>query len=252
MPAFSCSCSRHRAVGVVALLAAGCAASSVGEGDHEAADAGTSLAEASASYDSAVPPGDEASSAPALDANADGSELDGAMDDSGERDATAASDAAGTRDAAQNDAATGLLDASRDASSTSKAEGPCDIYGIGGTPCVAAHSTVPRGQGPPPASNTPVTGMAFVTAMLKGPSGNHFTLKAGNAQSGTLATKWDGARPPGYTPMKKEGAIILGTGGDGSDGGDGTFFDGCMTSGNPSNATDDAVQANIVAARYGL
>jgi hypothetical protein len=110
---------------------------------------------------------------------------------------------------------------------------------------------LPKGVTPPPPTNTPVTGMAFVTAMLKGPSGNHFGLKAGNAQSGALATKWDGPRPPGYSPMKKEGAIILGTGGDGSDGGDGTFFEGCMTSGNPSNATDDAVQANIVAAGYG-
>ena len=100
-------------------------------------------------------------------------------------------------------------------------------------------------------SNTPVTGMSYVTAMLKGPSGNNFTLKAGNAQSGALAIKWDGARPPGYSPMKKQGSIILGTGGDGSNGGDGTFFEGCMTSGNPSDAIDDAVQANIVAAGYG-
>ena len=92
----------------------------------------------------------------------------------------------------------------------------------------------------------------FATAMLKGPSGNHFTLKAGNAQSGTLPTKWDGVRPsPGYSPKKKQGAIILGTGGDGSNGGTGTFFEGAMTSGNPSDATDAAIQANIVAAAMG-
>jgi len=51
--------------------------------------------------------------------------------------------------------------------------------------------------------------------------------------------------------MKKEGAIILGTGGDGSYGDSGTFYEGAMTSGNPSDAIDDAVQANIVAAGYG-
>ena len=51
--------------------------------------------------------------------------------------------------------------------------------------------------------------------------------------------------------MKKEGAIILGTGGDGSSSNDGTFFEGAMTTGTPTNATDDAVQANIVAAGYG-
>lgn len=93
---------------------------------------------------------------------------------------------------------------------------------------------------------------SFATAMLKGPSGNHFTLKAGDAQSGALTTMWDGVRPsPGYSPKKLEGAIILGTGGDGSNGGTGTFFEGAMTSGNPSDATDAALQANIVAAGYG-
>lgn len=92
----------------------------------------------------------------------------------------------------------------------------------------------------------------FATAMLKGPSGNHFTLKASDAQSGTLTTMWDGTRPsPGYSPKKLEGSIILGTGGDGSNGGTGTFFEGAMTNGNPSDATDDAIQANIVAAGYG-
>ncbi len=53
-------------------------------------------------------------------------------------------------------------------------------------------------------SNTPVV-FTYVTAMLKGPSGDHFTLKAGDAQSGTLMVKWDGARPPGYSPNKLQG-----------------------------------------------
>jgi hypothetical protein len=100
-------------------------------------------------------------------------------------------------------------------------------------------------------SNTSVTGFSYVTAMLKGPSGNSMGLKAGNAQSGQLQVKWNGARPPGYSPMKKEGAIVLGTGGDGSNYGQGTFFEGAITSGNPPDSTDDAVQANIVAAGYG-
>jgi hypothetical protein len=100
-------------------------------------------------------------------------------------------------------------------------------------------------------SNTSITGWSYVTAMLKGPSGNKMGLKAGDAQSGNLVTKWNGARPPGYSPMKKEGAIILGTGGDGSSSNDGTFFEGAMTSGVPPDTADDAVQANIVAAGYG-
>ena len=100
-------------------------------------------------------------------------------------------------------------------------------------------------------TNTSVTGMSFVVGFLKGPSGNAMGIKAGNAQSGKLETKFDGKRPAGYSPMKKQGAIILGTGGDGSNNAKGTFFEGAITKGNPPDATDDAVQANIVAAGYG-
>jgi hypothetical protein len=117
------------------------------------------------------------------------------------------------------------------------------------------------------ASNGAVTGFPYVTAMLKGqtaqscPAGltssGCFALKAGNATSGKLAYKWNagtnsyGARPPGYSPQKKQGAIILATGGDGSPTGTGVWFEGAMTLGAPPDATDDAVQANIVAAGYG-
>jgi hypothetical protein len=100
-------------------------------------------------------------------------------------------------------------------------------------------------------TNTSVTGMSYVVGFLKGPSGNSMAIKAGNAQSGKLETKFDGKRPAGYSPMKKQGAIILGTGGDGSNNAKGTFYEGCITKGNPPDATDDAVQANIVAAGYG-
>ena len=107
-----------------------------------------------------------------------------------------------------------------------------------------------RGFGPT-STNTPLTS-TYVTAMVTGRSGS-FAIKGGNSQSGTLTTLYDGARPAttGYNPMKKEGAIILGIGGDNSNSAQGNFFEGCMTSGASSNATDDAVQANIVAAGYG-
>ena len=50
--------------------------------------------------------------------------------------------------------------------------------------------------------------------------------------------------------MSKEGAIILGIGGDNSVGAQGTFYEGVMTSGYTSDATENSVQANIVAANY--
>jgi hypothetical protein len=50
--------------------------------------------------------------------------------------------------------------------------------------------------------------------------------------------------------MRKQGAILLGIGGDNSVSGAGTFFEGVLTAGYPSDATEAAVQANIVAAGY--
>ncbi len=98
----------------------------------------------------------------------------------------------------------------------------------------------------------PTINYRYTTAMIKG-GANLWAIKGGNAQSGSLSTFYSGARPnvSGYNPMKKQGAIILGIGGDNSKGAAGTFYEGVMTSGYPSDATDNAVQANIVAAGYG-
>ncbi|MGH3167123.1 MAG: arabinofuranosidase catalytic domain-containing protein, partial [Trebonia sp.] len=91
----------------------------------------------------------------------------------------------------------------------------------------------------------------FVTAMLKNNGQTTFELEGGNAQSGGLTTYWDGPLPSGYTPMRQEGAIVLGTGGDNSNGSIGTFYEGVMTQGFPSDAADAAVQASITSADYG-
>ncbi|CAM1508694.1 Fc.00g055420.m01.CDS01 [Cosmosporella sp. VM-42] len=91
----------------------------------------------------------------------------------------------------------------------------------------------------------------FVTAVVKGEP-NHWAIRGGNAASGSLSTYYNGARPSvaGYNPMSKEGAIILGIGGDNSNWAQGTFYEGVLTSGYPSDATESSVQANIVAAKY--
>jgi hypothetical protein len=100
-------------------------------------------------------------------------------------------------------------------------------------------------------ANDPSISNRFVTAIIKGQP-NHWSIRGGNAQSGTLSTFYNGARPnvTGYNPMHKEGAIILGIGGDNSNGSAGTFYEGVMTSGYPSDATENSVQANITAAGY--
>jgi hypothetical protein len=98
--------------------------------------------------------------------------------------------------------------------------------------------------------NKPVS-HKYVTAMVKGDSAgaNHWAIKVGNAQSGSLSTMFDGNRPTSrYNPMRKEGAIILGTGGDNSASGQGNFFEGIMTAHFSTESADTYVQANIVAA----
>lgn len=97
----------------------------------------------------------------------------------------------------------------------------------------------------------------FVTAVLKNNGVNTFALKGGNSQSGTLSTWYSGALPDGvdrfgstWKPMKLEGSIGLGAGGDNSNRGTQSFFEGVMTTGYASDATDNAVQANIVAQNY--
>jgi hypothetical protein len=93
----------------------------------------------------------------------------------------------------------------------------------------------------------------FVTAAVKGQPAN-WAIRGGNAASGSLSTFYSGSRPTvsGYNPMHKEGAIILGIGGDNSVGAQGTFYEGVMTSGFPSDATENSVQANVVAAKYAI
>ena len=98
--------------------------------------------------------------------------------------------------------------------------------------------------------NTPIDA-DFVTALVKGNSGNHWSIKGGDATRGELKVMFDGKRPPLYETMRKLGAIVLGIGGDNSDFGVGTFYEGAMTANYTTDATDAAVQANVVAAGYG-
>jgi hypothetical protein len=92
----------------------------------------------------------------------------------------------------------------------------------------------------------------FVTAMAKGES-HHWTSLGGDAQRGPLQVMFNGPRINStYDPMRKQGAILLGNGGDNSVSSQGTFYEGAMTAAGtfPTDATDQLVQANVVAAKY--
>jgi hypothetical protein len=95
----------------------------------------------------------------------------------------------------------------------------------------------------------------YVTAIEKNNGTTEFALKAADATAPALNTYYKGALPGGKNPMKKQGAIVLGSGGDccysNNNASEGTFYEGAIVAGYPSDATDAAVHANVVSAGYG-
>jgi hypothetical protein len=94
----------------------------------------------------------------------------------------------------------------------------------------------------------PSTTYDFAMGILK-TNATNYAIRVGNGQSGDLVTAYDGALP--FPTWSMKGGIVLGLGQDGSNASSGTFFEGAITSGRPSDATDAAVLANVQAANYG-
>jgi hypothetical protein len=89
----------------------------------------------------------------------------------------------------------------------------------------------------------------FVVGMVKGGS-TQWGVKAGDAAKGPLVKTWEGPRPRGYQPMRKQGSAVLAVGGDNSDSATGVWFEGVFTTGYTSDAVDDLLMAEI-ASVYG-
>jgi hypothetical protein len=93
----------------------------------------------------------------------------------------------------------------------------------------------------------------FATFIIKGYSGGTIALKFGDAEKGPLTTQYEGNRVDNTKAMKKQGSIILGSGGDGSFYSTGVWFEGAITKGCPGpteKAVDEAIQTNIVNAKF--
>jgi len=94
-----------------------------------------------------------------------------------------------------------------------------------------------------------------VTATADG-APHRWRSMGGNAQEGKLDLLYDGKRiqneRSSYDPMRKQGAVLLGNGGDNSNISDGTFYEGAMTAAGtfPSEETNQKIQENVVAAGY--
>ena len=100
-----------------------------------------------------------------------------------------------------------------------------------------------------------ITDWDFVSVFVNGGGGNQWDLRGGDAATDSLIVFYSGPRPhtpesDAYYPMHKKGGMLLGNGGDNGNGSAGTFFEGVMTVGYPSDETIAKVQAGIAAARY--
>jgi hypothetical protein len=92
-------------------------------------------------------------------------------------------------------------------------------------------------------------GNNLVMVLTKSNGTTAWTLKAGNAATGPLNTYWKGSLPAAttapYSPLRQQGGLSLGEGGDGSNSGTGAFSEGVVIAAVTSDATDDLIQANI-------
>ena len=95
--------------------------------------------------------------------------------------------------------------------------------------------------------NLPSSKIPFAFGILKTSTSN-YVIRVGDATSGTLTTGNNSGLPK---TLNSPGGIILGIGGDNSNSSLGTFFEGAITAGQPSDATDALVLANVQAAKYG-
>jgi hypothetical protein len=95
--------------------------------------------------------------------------------------------------------------------------------------------------------NLPSSRQDYAFGILKNTVTN-YAIRVGSAVSGGLTTAYDGPTPK---DLLLNGAIILGIGGDNSNHSYGTFYEGVITAGRPSDSADDAVFQNVQDAGYG-
>jgi hypothetical protein len=103
--------------------------------------------------------------------------------------------------------------------------------------------------------DSPSLNHPYVTAMMKEDGATRFALKGGDATQPNLTTMWNSTFPSIRMPMRKEGAVTLGAGGDcclnNGNLSEGTFYEGAIVAGYASDETDNAIHASIVEAGYG-
>jgi hypothetical protein len=97
------------------------------------------------------------------------------------------------------------------------------------------------------------TDLGFATMISSNQGGGssstmHYQLWGGNAQLGSLSSPGVETLPNGE--MNLQGAIVLGVGGDNSNAGIGSFYEGVMTKGALTSSTAAALQTEIISVGY--
>jgi hypothetical protein len=99
-------------------------------------------------------------------------------------------------------------------------------------------------------NSNPSMKVPFAMGVLHSPVGK-YALRMADVKTATdLTTAYDGNLPSNKM-WGNAGGIVLGVGGDNSNNSAGTFYEGALTNGSPSNATDLLIMKNIQAAGYG-
>ncbi len=107
-------------------------------------------------------------------------------------------------------------------------------------------------------TNTPLQ-YDFINAVIVGDTADknggkgRFAIYGGDATVPTIKQMYDGIRPekPGYVPMKKQGSVILGIGGDNSNSGGGRFYEGAIALKAATAEVVTELHAAIAEAGYG-
>jgi len=95
--------------------------------------------------------------------------------------------------------------------------------------------------------NPSMKGVQFALGILHTPVGKYALRMADVSKATDLTTAYDGTSPKSWG---NAGGIVLGVGGDNSNNASGTFYEGALTKGSPTNDTDLLVMKNIQAVGY--
>ncbi len=114
-------------------------------------------------------------------------------------------------------------------------------------------SSVPEWGGfidPDPPSSNPSLPVPFAIGFLK-ISTSSWALRMADLQlANHLTTAYEGSFPSTRT-VDHQGAVVLGVGGDNSNNSFGTFFEGAIVAGYPTEEAEDAVMQNVQSVGYG-